>query len=215
METAAAARAARAAVAAALAAAGAPAAGIRAANNNQLFKLDVTTLDAGEHEMYMLMLNFNIPRSVVEEDQPFTLEEALGDVVLFLDREFSPEPIYYQVTASYYLRHRQSGDERLFTGSFCPKAAHATSLSGPVFRLFEGDTFSRDVRRYTTPQNILDCLDWPEDDESDWSFLSLTSVILNCQVKLSWHNQYIRRKNLLSARGNRHGRRHVTFSHPW
>ena len=193
----------------------APAGRLGLANNNQLFKLDVTTLDAGEHEMYMLMLNFNIPKSVVEEDQPFSLEEATEDVALFVDNQFLLEPVFYQVTASYYLRHRQSGDERLFTGSFCPKANHTTSLSGPVFRLLRGATFSQEVRQFTTPQNILDCLDWPEDDESDWSFLSLASVILNCQVKLSWHNRFIRRHNLLSARGNRHGRRHVTLPHPW
>ena len=183
--------------------------------SDQVFKLDVTTLDTGEHEQYMLMLNFNVPKSILEDDQPLPLEQVLIDVADLLDQEFYPEPVYFQVTASYNLRHRHTGDERLFTGSFCPKTSQISSLSGPVFRHFQKATFSQEVRQFTTPENILSCLEWPEDDDSDWSFLSLSSVILNCQVKVNWHNQYIMRKDLLNNRGRRHGRRHVTLVHPW
>ena len=186
-----------------------------ASASNQVFKLDVTTLDAGERGKYLVMLNFNLPKSMVEDDEPHSLEQGLSDVANLLDQEFFPEPVYYQVTASYNLRHRHTGDERLFTGSFMPKSSQMSSLSGPIFRLFQKPTFYREVREFTTPENILSCLEWPEDDDSDWSFLSLSSVILNCQVKVSWYNQFIVRRDLLNTRGGRHGRRHITFIYPW
>lgn len=191
------------------------AAEIAGRHSNQVLKMDVTTLDAGERDQYLLMVNFNIPVSVMQEDRPLTLDQVLTNVGDFLYWQFVPEPVFYQVTASYTLRHRHTGDERLFTGSFCPKTNNISSLSGSVFRFFSLDTFNREVKQFTTPQNIIACLEWPSDDDSDWSFDSLSSVIINCQVKVGQYHKFIVRRDLLLTRGTRRGRRHVTFLHPW
>ena len=183
--------------------------------SNQQLKVDITTVGLDQPGLYLLLLNFNIPSSIVENNLPLSLEQVLIDVARYLQDNFSLLDIYYQVTASYNLLNRETGDTRLFTGSFSPGSAHASSLSGDIFKLFKRDSFPRQVQQYTTQANILNCLERPNDTESKWSYQSLASVIINCQLQLEGNHTFIQEKSLLLARGQRHGRRHITIVHPW
>ena len=109
--------------------------------SNQQLKVDITTISLDQPGFYLLLLNFNIPRSIVEENLPLSLEQVLIDVAKFLHHHFFPLPLYYQVTASYNLLNRETGDTRLFTGSFAPGSANTSSLSGDIFKTFRRDTF--------------------------------------------------------------------------
>ena len=183
--------------------------------SNQQLKVDITTIGVDQPGFYLLLLNFNIPRSIVEENLPLSLEQVLIDVAKFLHHHFFPLPIYYQVTASYNLLNRETGDTRLFTGSFSPGSANISSLSGDIFKSFRRDTFPGQVQQYATQANILNCLQRPNDEDSKWTFQSLASLIINCQLQLKGTHTFIVQKNLLLTRGNRHGRRHINIVHPW
>ena len=182
--------------------------------SNQQLKVDITTVGLDQPGSYLLLLNFNIPSSIVEDNLPLLLEHVLIEVAEFLQNNFSPLPIYYQVTASYNLLNRETGDTRLFTGSFCPGSAYISSLSGDIFELFERESFPGQVQQNATQANILNCLQRPDDDDSKWTFQSLASLIINCQLEVRGNHTFIQQKSLLLARG-RHGRRHITIVHPW
>ena len=82
------------------------------------------------------------------------------------------------------------------------KNNHLYSLSGPIF-LFSLDIFKEKLKQFTTPENILNCWEWPSDDNNRWSYLGLSSVIVNCQVKVGRYHQFILRRDLLQTRGTR------------
>ena len=182
--------------------------------SNQHIKVDITTVDAGDGS-HLLLLNFNLPKTVVEDNVPVSQEQVLSDIVAYLDARFSDLLICYQVTASYSLIHRRTGDTRLFTGSFLPSSANLASLSGPLFTTYSSDTFSAQVQSFTTYENILNCLQWPREEDSEWQFLDLVSVIVNCQVLVKSTHRFLYEESLLVSRNRRHGRRRVTSFHPW
>jgi len=186
--------------------------------SNQHIKVDITSVDATDGS-YLLLLNFNLPKTVVEDNVPVSKVQVLNDIVTYLEKHFSNLNIYYQVTASYNLTNKETGDKRLFTGSFCPSSANQASLSGPVFVTYSRDNFSVQVQSFTTEENILNCLQWPSggggDDNSDWEFSDLVSVIINCQVLVQSSHLFLKEQSLLVSRNKRHGRRRVTSFHPW
>ena len=182
--------------------------------SNQHIKVDITSVDATDSS-YLLLLNFNLPKTVVEDNVPLSQAQVLNDIVAYLEKHFSNLNIYYQISASYNLTSKKTGDKRLFTGSFCPSSANQASLSGPVFITYSRDNFSVQVQSCTTGENIFNCLQWPSDENSDWEFSDLVSVIINCQVIVKSSHLFLKQQSLLVSRNKRHGRRRVTSFHPW
>ena len=179
-------------------------------------KVDITSLDFPEERANscLVCLNFNIPKRTHDNHQE--LYQILGDISNFLTRHFLPDNrVSYQVTASYYLRNRLTGDERLWTGSFFP--GNRSSLSGQFFQNFHQQTFAQKVNDYTTPANVQQFFVWNH-LPTEWTFSHVASFIVNCQVNISNNHVFLRNFNLQEpgARGGRRrDRRHVILAHPW
>jgi hypothetical protein len=174
-----------------------------------LFKVDITQVAVENSPNYLALLNFNIPA-----DRP-DFDGCLQNIVGFLDRHFhQPQPRFtYQVTASYHLRKPDTGEERVWTGSFLAGSEQNCSLSGPLFLVYQRDSFLRVVRQSVTPENVEDCLSWKEAD-TEWQFSHLSSVIVCFQARLNVSHPFFHRFGIFPAAPGRADRRHHTVVDP-
>lgn len=183
--------------------------------NAQHLKLDVTTLEIRGGSEYLAVLNFNVPADQVDDAGRF--EHLLGRLANYLDSEFGNQNlrVAYQITSSYYLSHRDTGDERQWTGSFLASQNLSSSLSGPGFRLYDRESFLRVSRASCSPHHIAETLNWGDRD-TDWQFSQLASVIFNVQAALPASHGFLRRNDLLPDGGRGQGsNRQRTISLPW
>lgn len=128
--------------------------------------MDITQIPLTDSHNFLALLNFNIPA-----DHP-DIEGCLQNIVGFLERNFGVEnqpSITYQVTASYYLRRPDNGDERIWTGSFVAGSDQNCSLSGHLFALYDRESFAGVFRRSVSHQNVVDRLTW-RDVDTEWQF---------------------------------------------
>ena len=170
-----------------------------------LFKVDITQIEVENTSNYLALLNFNVPA-----DRP-DIDTCLLNIVGFLERHFPvPLPRFsYQVTASYFLQKPDTGEERVWTGSFIAGNDQNCSLSGPQFLLYERNSFLRVVRQSIEPNNVLECLLWRESD-TEWQFSSVSSYIISFQTRLNVAHPFFQRFGILpSARGRRERRHHT------
>ena len=175
-------------------------------------KVDITSLDIqdGNRELSLLCLNFSIPHH--KQENPAQFQALVSDISEFLALHFLPDNrVTFQVTASYYLKNRNTEEERLWTGSFFP--GNRVSLSGLYFQIFNSQNFFQKLVGYTAQANVLGSLSWTH-LTTEWYFLSIASFIVNCQVTVNYNHEFLRTFNLHSSRRRRQ-RRHVTLVHPW
>ena len=175
-------------------------------------KVDITSLELEEHNSrrYLVCLNFNIPED--KQADPALFQDLLSDISDFLTLNFLPHhQVTFQVTAAYYLKNRNTNEERLWTGSFFP--GNRVSLSGPYFQIFDPQTFSRKLQQYTLPLNVLQNLTGNHLD-TEWAFQGIASFIVNCQVAVTENHEFLRTFDLRSNRRRRQ-RRHIILMHPW
>ena len=181
----------------------------------QQLKVDITTLDLLNSQYCTLVLNFNIPASIVEENVPFTFNQVLVNIAEFLVRHFSANNVLFQVTASYYLVHSRTADRRLWTGSFNPANNQSSTLSGNIFESFNSAReFVQTVEQYSSPQHIVNCLKW-DSEESDWDFEGLASIIVCVQIKVLPSDLFIQNNGLDVNRGRGRQRCIVTKIYPF
>ena len=176
-------------------------------------KVDITSLDLTDQHnrhVFLLCLNFNIPHQ--KQADPAQFQTLLSDISEFLTRNFLPDnQVTFQVTAAYYLKNRNTEEERLWTGSFFP--GNRVSLSGPYFQIFNPQNFSQKLRDYTSQRSVQQNLVWNH-LPTEWNFLSVASFIVNCQVTVDQNHEFPRAYNLHANR-RRRDRRHVILLHPW
>jgi len=175
-----------------------------------LFKLDITQIPLTDSHNFLALLNFNIPA-----DHP-DIEGCLQNIVGFLERNFGVEnqpSITYQVTASYYLRRPDNGDERIWTGSFVAGSDQNCSLSGHLFALYDRESFAGVFRRSVSHQNVVDRLTW-RDVDTEWQFSHVESYIVSFQLRLDVAHPFFLNFGLPPADRRGQARRHVTIIDP-
>jgi hypothetical protein len=155
-----------------------------------LFKVDITQVAVENSPNYLALLNFNIPA-----DRP-DFDGCLQNIVGFL-----------------HLRKPDTGEERVWTGSFLAGSEQNCSLSGPLFLVYQRDSFLRVVRQSVTPENVEDCLSWKEAD-TEWQFSHLSSVIVCFQARLNVSHPFFHRFGIFPAAPGRADRRHHTVVDP-
>ena len=107
-------------------------------------KLDFTSIQKSDSHQ-LVLLNFNYPIIVVQNIPVF--ERFLNVAADYLQTYFGTlaTTVRFQVTASYYLRHKELGKEKVWTGSFHPKG------NGPA-------VISCDDEYHLFPKTILQTL---------------------------------------------------------
>lgn len=170
-------------------------------------KVDQTAIPSGAE--YILISNFNVPDRFLDGDllrQQRVLERIRAVIV---DDYRGVREVQYQLTATYQLRHAETGATRQWAGSFMPGGNQRSALSN--FQNF-GPDFTERVRQYCDRETALRGLRFYNVD-TKWEIDHLTSLIINVQAIVPGAHPTLTRRNIRNG-GRRHHRNHVTFPLP-
>lgn len=170
-------------------------------------RLQVTQTAIKTGNSFVLISNVNIPLEYLGDPQPMI--ERLNN---FIKNEYrNTQPVYYEVTATYQLRHRETNSVRQWLGSFSPRI-------GPM--LFETEIYSEfnfaaNLTRTLNVNFICEKLLAANSLESDWVFDQLYSVIVHVSSMVPKEYHVLYRRNLFHGSGTRRSSRKVaTFDLP-
>lgn len=173
-------------------------------------RVDCTALYNVSRQNYLIIINVTYPLHIVSDEGAF--RTGLIKTAGYLLTTFGHAPsIRYQVNASFYLKHQESNDLRLFTGSFFLKGNKYLSLSGPLFINFDAATFSDSVVRAANLERARTTLTW-NDNESIWAFHNIHSIIVSFQLSKAKDHPFLMLHHLTAPRRSQRKRRHVTFN---
>lgn len=157
------------------------------------FKVDATSVpvqDVTEEGLpvtnCLVIYNVNVPKFMLTDRYTF---ERVKDLMLtdFGSDIENGADIYFDVSATVLLRHRNTGQQKFFLGSFNPRGRTKNQVSS--FRTFEPASFP-DFALYTCHPNYVQRAMLIAGEESVWEFEKLFSVILSFQTKLPFNSNF-------------------------
>lgn len=170
-------------------------------------KVDQTAISFGNR--FVLISNINVPLEYLETNE--IKQATIGRIENFINTNYTTnENVYFEITATYQLQHRETGTRRDWVGSFNPRGAPSLLHNTSIFDLNFKNSLGRvlvipDVERKLLQFNQI---------QSDWVFSELYSIIIHVSgiVPSDYHILYMR--NLIHGNRRRTGRKNVTFNLP-
>lgn len=179
-------------------------------------KIDQTAIQTNNR--YVLISNVNIPveyLTVVGDGGgggggEVAKRELLERVNQFIRAEYThTNPVYFEVTATYQLKHRDTNNVRQWLGSFAPRI-------GPMLfdpEIYSEATFVRKLVNTLDVEQISVKLLHMNGLDSDWVFDKLYSVIIHISSLVPKEYHILYRRNLFHQ-GRRTTRKVATFDLP-
>jgi hypothetical protein len=170
-------------------------------------KVDQTAIHAGKR--YVLVSNINVPSRYFEAGSQ-NRDAIINRIDQFIRTNYTTNfSVWFEISATYQLRHRESGSTRSWVGSFNPRA-------GPLIHetaTFD-DNFINVMRRVCVLEDVIQKLVHFNNLESDWVFDELNSIIVHVSgfVPNDYFILYMR--NLSHGNKRRTGRQIATFDLP-
>jgi len=149
----------------------------------QLFKVDGAAItDRDNPNQRIVVYNFSIPIERAQSAETFeTVRQLVNTDFPEQDRGRLVFPLYFQISAVYTLIHRQTGEERVWAGSYNPRARNLGEVT--AFRPYDSETFLRYALVHCTENRILERLDSRTNGkESAWNFGQILSVVVSIQA---------------------------------
>ena len=142
---------------------------------------------------YIFLVNYNIPEDALADG---SLANKLGIVQHQVEDEFFEEiesgRLTYHISACYYLIKKDTGEERLWKGSFQPRTDHDLLLKD--FTRYSTQNFVPQVLASTTQQHIDSKLLWLGRD-TEWQFRNVTSIIIHFQARCDFFKHPLTRNS--------------------
>lgn len=180
---------------------------------NQLVKVDLTALPFVEAS-YLVFINFTLSVQECEDRAILALCAQLIEEYLQRHVLTAGVSVGFQITASFKLTHSDTGETKLFTGSFFNTSSVMNSLSGNQFFPYRPESFRRHILNYANPQQAAQkLLQLAADLDTHWQFEQLVSIIINAQSVLPQGHPFVRLHrldNIVNRHGRRRTRAHVT-----
>jgi len=139
-------------------------------------KVDAMSMQM-ENSAYLILYNVNVPANLLEDQ--VQKRASFERVAELLASDFERNDVQYQITASYILKHKETGAERFWSGSFFAKEDSPAVLLD--FQRFNRLNFVDTALAAT--QNVNDKLAW-RGRETVWAFSQLESLIFNAESKV-------------------------------
>ena len=162
--------------------------------SRSLLKVDSTCIKA-DPKNCIIFYNINIPQLYTQDRGELT--NVLERIKIVLQRDFGNLSIVYQISASYILKHTESGQTKTWTGSFYAKNHELGIIAD--FQQLDPTTF---VRHSLDQLVNIDEKLRSNGFNTKWIFSQLLSVIFNIQCKVPSSHPII---------VNRRHRQHQTF----
>lgn len=171
-----------------------------------IIKGSATAINRPLDNQYLGIINFTIDTEFLQTHQNFIFCSQL--IQNYLLEQFQQETmIGVQFTASYLLRHVDTGAKRLFTGSFFNTPNMSNVLSGDQFFPFRIATWQQYFLQYCNLERAANILNQNEIN-TKWVFHKLHSIIVSCQLLVPTHHPFIH-ENRLNQAVSQNGRRQV------
>ena len=122
----------------------------------------------------LLFCNFNVPVHRIQD------VETIKTVLKTIEEDYGKDlsKLFFAISASYILQHKETNEERQFCGSFHSKGIYKSLVLR--FLPLRTDTFVNTVLQHTILSNILSRLSLMLPN-SVWKFKELTSIVINIQ----------------------------------
>ena len=131
---------------------------------------------------FVFMVNFNVPFRHLNQG----IDSKLETIKTCVEGEFvvviATGDLYFSISATYNLEHKETGEVRLWQGSFQPRNNRNLLLSD--YKQYSPDSFLALVKESIDPGKIAQHLTWAGLD-SKWTFSELKSVIVSFQSRCS------------------------------
>ena len=171
------------------------------------FKLDGASLQDSESPLQRIVVyHYNIPAERVQDRTAYeTVQQSVTAEFQSTQQGHVIAPAYFQISAVYVLIHRDTGEERIWQGSFNPRSRDLGQVT--PFRRFEADTFVDFALTRSSPERVLQELNSRvEGQESVWSVDRILSIVVCIQTTLRLtHSLFTRRPQLLGYHHHGHG----------
>ena len=153
--------------------------------SRSVLKVDSTCLKISE-EFCLIIYNINIPQLYL--DDRGELSNVLDRIKQLLMQDFATLSVLYQISASYILKHSESGETRTWTGSFFAR----NNTLGVVanFQQFNAQNFV--IQSLNQLVNVEEKLR-SNGLDTKWKFDQLLSIIYNVQCKVPSNSANFRR----------------------
>ena len=169
----------------------------------QHLKVDQTVVSLENNTIFIS--NINIPERYLDNVRP-VLERAYN----FLLQDYRGIPaVRYQLTATYELINRQTGDSKRWCGSFMPRENNLSSID--TFHIL-GPNFINRLEPLCDRQSVISKLSLHGAD-TVWEFHTLLGLVITVQAPVS-HDLSILTLRNLKTRNNGKTRTHITFPLP-
>lgn len=166
-------------------------------------KVDQTIIDAGNK--FILISNINIPKRFINRPDQ---NETFSRIENFINETYSTlDTIWFEISATYQLVHRESGTPRDWVGSFNPRFGpllHETCIFDANFK----NILNRILILPEVEQKLLQF----NNVASDWVFDTLYSIIIHISGFIPKDFPIVYMRGLLSNHGK--GRRVATYDLP-
>jgi hypothetical protein len=139
-------------------------------------KVDALLVPTDDRDNFIVVYNINVPFRTFDTLESSTV--VLERVKRLLLSDFIQLIATFQLTASYLLLHRVTGEQRIWTGSFYPRGNAPAFLS--AFKRFHPDSFVQySLDSLENVEHTL--LNWPNRGDTSWVFTQILSIIFNVQ----------------------------------
>jgi hypothetical protein len=142
------------------------------------FKIDIASLEDGPVAR-LVLYNVNLPRRLWQDEQSLV---RIRDIVT---RDFGEVAgVYFQLSATYTLANRETGEIRIWSGSFNPRNRDISELTS--HSTFEPDTFVEFVLAHSSPEWVHDKLNAgvTAGKTSVWVLDEVKSIVISFQGRL-------------------------------
>jgi len=153
--------------------------------SRSVLKVDTTCLKV-DQDFYLIIYNINIPQFYLDDRGELT--QVLNRIKQLLIQDFGTLNVLYQISASYILRHSESGETKTWTGSFFARNNTLGVIAD--FQQFNAATFViQSLNQLVNVEQKLRANGF----DTKWKFDQLLSVIFNVQCRKQTNNAVDRR----------------------
>lgn len=181
-------------------------------NEYERFKLDAAAIQIARYpQQRIIVYNFNIPIQQAQEPANWNLVHQQVETDLPSAGVGIISPPYFQLTAVYTIIHRNTLEERLWLGSFNPRARDLSQIT--AFRPFESTSFVNYCVTNSEPNRVRNKLDSVVNTRNSvWNLGEILSIIVSVQSTVNTnHIIFHNRPELSNNGGNRARQKRSVF----
>ncbi len=176
--------------------------------SRQVLKVDATAVTIEDSRNYLILYNCNVPEQIIYDNNASM--DAFSRIGLLLENDFGRLPVYFQITGAYYLKHKVTDQEYLWTGSFHPKINAPAQLT-EFYRFIGANNFAQFA--FNSTRQPEESFTWVGRD-TQWTFDRLEAIIINSQCEVNSQNDIFQKRGLMQHRYGGRRRNQKTFPLP-